>query len=143
MTDDKEFEDKHAEGWYPFEPINEASAWAENFINTVQHVELNAATSNAEDIVRNLRFMAAAAGYEAGAEAARPKWIKCSERLPKKGEWVLRYSPTRGPETDCIKFILPDGIPAWWGDYVYNCEDATHWMPLPSEPPSEKEEVSK
>ncbi len=112
------------------EAIRYAKRMCEHEIDSLRYATLSEGQKIANDFI-------------AGAEWALPKWIKCSERLPKKGEWVLRYSPTRGPETDCIKFILPDGIPAWWGDYVYNCEDATHWMPLPSEPPSEKEGESE
>lgn len=74
------------------------------------------------------------AGFFAGYEAARPKWISVKERLPDVLESVLVvYKPTNEQKNDhrmeCWNW--PENI-----ENVYEIRFITHWMPLP-EPPKD------
>jgi len=58
-----------------------------------------------------------------------PHWVKCSERLPDEGQWVLLYS-------NDIYFghLTRDGH-HWIADEEdWLLNEFTHWMPLPPPP---------
>jgi hypothetical protein len=58
----------------------------------------------------------------------RPKWIKCSDRLPPEDLSVLIY---------CSPYILMDKRTNPKDGNIWACtnkEDVTHWMPLPEAP---------
>lgn len=61
-------------------------------------------------------------------------WIKCSERMPEGGEYVIVYHPTDG--TQKITYFFEYG--SWWDtaedDYRVPKSYFTHWMPLPDPP---------
>ena len=71
-------------------------------------------------------------GYQAGFEAAQPKWISVKERLPE-------------PEKDVLVLWLGRHVRVGW--YSEECNDwkvdagftndVTHWMPLPEAPKEE------
>lgn len=73
-------------------------------------------------------------GYQAGLEAAAPKWISVEERLPEAFHSVLIHMPNEAPlPTVHEGYIGSDGV--WrsvW--YLHELEDVTHWMPLPMPP---------
>lgn len=85
------------------------------------------------DIGHDLK-MAFEDGYQAGVEAAQPKWISVDERLPEEGETVLCYY-----ESDLMG-VCTRLHEIWEDSYGYwESDDAiTHWMPMP-EPPKEVE----
>jgi hypothetical protein len=51
------------------------------------------------------------AGYIAGAEHAGAKWVKCSDALPEKDDWVLTYSWGSGVHFERYVGLIykPDG----------------------------------
>lgn len=56
------------------DPItNMANEAANRFVETTQHVALNADEEDAETIIRNMRFMAYSIGFEDGYRAAVAK----------------------------------------------------------------------
>jgi hypothetical protein len=68
-------------------------------------------------------------------------WIKCSERMPEPGWFVLGYIPS----DNVILMVLlddmgaiPDGPPVWDvsfnNDTHFRLEAVTHWMPIPDPP---------
>lgn len=60
------------------------------------------------------------------------KWIKCSDRLPIVGQWVLVYQKGGvhgGIEVDTERLIYPNV----WSDQGA-ISQITHWMPLPKPP---------
>lgn len=63
-------------------------------------------------------------------------WIKCSERLPKKGDIVLVWMVDTYwfSELDGDDFMIYADGGSW---KVADNKDVTHWMPLPA-PPEEK-----
>ena len=67
-------------------------------------------------------------------EAAVPKWIPVTERLPEKRTWVLCWCVSDSQE------VLRWENNEWYHDpkHVYFSDFVTHWMPLP-EPPKEDE----
>lgn len=85
------------------------------------------------DIGHDLK-MAFEDGYQAGVEAAQPKWISVEDRLPEEGETVLCYY-----ESDLMG-VCTRLHEIWEDSYGYwESDDAiTHWMPMP-EPPKEVE----
>lgn len=85
------------------------------------------------DIGHDLK-MAFEDGYQAGVEAAQPKWISVKDRLPEEGETVLCYY-----ESDLMG-VCTRLHEIWEDSYGYwESDDAiTHWMPMP-EPPKEVE----
>lgn len=85
--------------------------------------------------------------FLAGAEHARAKWIKCSERMPEPGHWVLiqgpyYQQPDRFWDVACYasyngEEFIPD-TEQIDGDYEpLPFPEVTHWMPLPSAPEAE------
>ncbi len=57
------------------------------------------------------------------------KWIKCSEQLPEKNEYVLICD---GTSYEVSHWYSPDNKTKHWStDYVLK---PTHWMPLPEVP---------
>jgi len=85
-------------------------------------------------------------GFLAGAEHARAKWIKCSERMPDEGQWVLvSVNREHGSEVEIDCTHIMDGGEIIWlvcqqSDRYPDVEfsDVTHWMPLPSAPEAER-----
>lgn len=82
------------------------------------------------------KYTAAEEGFKRGYEAAKPKWIPVSERLPADEKWVLCLTNT-GMYWIAMWNYCNDGL--WtdhetWSSKTY----ITHWMPLP-EPPKEDE----
>lgn len=59
-------------------------------------------------------------------EAALPKWIPVTERLPEKNTWVLAYGKYNDHVVDYVDI-----------NGLWSYGNITHWMPLP-EPPEEK-----
>lgn len=84
--------------------------------------------------------------FLAGAEHARAKWIKCSERMPPEGQWVLvSVNKEHGSEVEIDCTHIMDGGEIIWlvcqqSDRYPDVEfsDVTHWMPLPSAPEAER-----
>lgn len=70
-------------------------------------------------------------GYQAGLEAAAPKWISVEERLPEENFEVLilfKHNMAVGCyDGECDWCINTDD-----GYYAYCDGKPTHWMPLPS-----------
>lgn len=69
-----------------------------------------------------------------------PKWIPCSERMPKPNRAVLIFG-NNWPSPVVSKLIVDnlDGTPTCFSDSdgaaeIFYLDDVTHWMPLP-EPP--------
>jgi hypothetical protein len=78
------------------------------------------------------------------------EWIKCSERLPKIGKWVLlrcilKYPKSGDPEifVGCNGNYGKNGsFESAYGDgYVPSDLQITHWKDLPKPPKEEKEKV--
>jgi hypothetical protein len=79
------------------------------------------------------------AGYQTALDSEKPDgWVSVKERLPEKGVWVLRYSDSRGVGIDRLDRLDYDGLPFFYGDEEYECDDATHWMPLPAPPEEDR-----
>lgn len=84
------------------------------------------------------------AGYLAGHDAGAPRWIKCSERMPEPGHWVLiqgpyHNQPERFWDVACYacynKGVFVPDTEQIDGDYeVIPFPEVTHWMPLPAAP---------
>jgi len=66
--------------------------------------------------------------FEAGYEAAEPKWISIDEEFPKEGNQYLFYS---GGLT-IILFHQERGL-FFYGENRW-CSPITHWLPLPNPP---------
>lgn len=67
------------------------------------------------------------------------KWIKCSDRLPEKGKYVLTYNEAIvNPEYRLSIMSLEDLETITWYTYHGNTSwitpQVTHWMPLPAFP---------
>ena len=66
------------------------------------------------------------------------EWIRCSERMPEEDAYVITHWPeARGHGPECVST-------AYWVRRKWRCvmdkplrQDVTHWMPLPSFPPSD------
>lgn len=73
-------------------------------------------------------------------ELSKPKWIPCSERLPKEWKIVLTFQPTTTDDKGIIQTCVYIGIPGKWRQ-AWNHEflelPVTHWMPLPELPKEE------
>lgn len=97
------------------------------------------------------RYTAAEEGYKRGYEAAKPKWIPVSERLPDKdGKYLAFKQHHYGAWQDVVgfakdgesvsKYDLENEKDIWYNyasEYgYYSIDSVTHWMPLP-EPPEE------
>ena len=76
-------------------------------------------------------------GYQAGFEAAQPKWISVKDRLPEPGmgKLLVFVQHEHGNIVDMARYLGSVGwdLVSWklWDNCV------THWMPLP-EPPKEE-----
>lgn len=83
-----------------------------------------------------------AKGYQAGYEAAQPKWISTEERLPEVSDVVLVIAS--GKPRANVELHNAMLIASYWGDEGWIADgfegwdklDVTHWMQLP-EPPKE------
>ena len=71
-------------------------------------------------------------------------WIKCSERMPAEGQYVLFFVPASTPG-GADHYIatgswgrVNEHIPCAWsdGDQPWSAAEVTHWQPLP-EPPND------
>lgn len=64
-------------------------------------------------------------------------WIKCSDRLPTEGEFVLCAVDNKDIWVGCRVEYFSDEIV--WHDRSDNCciGPVTHWMPLPKLPKEE------
>lgn len=114
-----------------------------------------------ESVVRNLRFMAAASGFDAGAKwAQKNAWVKCSERMPPcdidisgdhphlanalKSDLVMCWFGSDRPSIGYFMHVIReqwDSRSETWfeseAEGSIDIEDVSHWMPLP-EPPKEE-----
>ena len=78
-------------------------------------------------------------GYQAGVEAAQPKWISVEDRLPNDhGNFITKIHCDVGDwiEVDTFDHTKKE----WWHDAGNRTEEATeyvtHWLPMPiPEPP--------
>lgn len=93
-------------------------------------------------------------GYQAGLEAAAPKWISVEERLPEDALDPAKKTPfkvikvlvaikakngsTVRTQTRFKETRYPGGKPVTEWKWRYSAGVVTHWMPLP-EPPKEVE----
>ena len=92
-------------------------------------------------------------GYEKGYEAAKPKWIPVSERLP-ENDYGKHWK-----ERPHYLVLIKNGLMrvatygykeyGWWID-SHNCvlkkehyTEVTHWMPLPEPPKEEPPKIKK
>ena len=79
-------------------------------------------------------------GYQAGMEAAQPKWISVEEALPEVSDLVLVIA--NGKPKENIELINACLIASFWGDEGWTADGfdgwdklkVTHWTPLPPEP---------
>jgi hypothetical protein len=71
-------------------------------------------------------------GYEKGYEAAKPKWIPVTERLPEECKEVLAYRLTGCEVDSCVSHQK-----AYWSYDTVSDYPVTHWMPLPEPPKGE------
>lgn len=93
---------------------------------------------------RNGLWLAEALNYKmaflAGAEAAKPKWVRCRERMPEPGVWVLVYLCDPGDvrlalwKPECENHY---GLWLRYGQQTSIADEVTNWLPLP-EPPEDK-----
>lgn len=112
-----------------------AAEYCKNIRTEIPNIE----EASADSIVWNLRFMAYCAGYMSGAALAAPKWIKCSERLPRHNEVLLVWKG----RVCSGWFMEGDGeVEACWAlsghALTVLIGDVTHWQPLPAAPEVEK-----
>lgn len=79
--------------------------------------------------------------YKSGYEAAQPKWIKCSDRLPQctsqhgknyASGYVLAM--TRYREHEIVQLWNNKQWESQNGESGYEISYITHWMPLPELP---------
>jgi len=75
-------------------------------------------------------------------------WIRCEDRLPEEGVWMLVWIPD-GAERPYIFYHIDHiderlGYSPFWtdgsGQRFYDFDGITHWAPLP-EPPEEANDV--
>ena len=94
-------------------------------------------------------------GYQAGIEAAQPKWISVEERLPEPNTTVLLIA--HGWESQLVyigKLEKVESEKSWLTGLVSKASEwmvygfsylkepiVTHWMPLPSMPEPQKEDA--
>lgn len=106
------------------------------------------------DIGHDLK-MAFEDGYQAGVEAAQPKWISVEERLPEPNTTVLLIA--HGWESQLVyigKLEKVESEKSWLTGLVSKASEwmvygfsylkepiVTHWMPLPSMPEPQKEDA--
>ena len=84
-------------------------------------------------------FLLYKAGVEAEAAELRkrvPRWIPCSERMPKWGVEVLVRGKNLGARAGYFNI---SGVWGCYGFPVGSDPDVTHWMPLPAAPSAEGE----
>ena len=66
-----------------------------------------------------------------------PRWVRCEERLPEKGKWVLAISTFE--KVTLYNIATVDAGGTWWTtspkDIMREIYCVTHWMPI--EPPKE------
>lgn len=73
-------------------------------------------------------------------ECVSKEWIKCSDKLPKNGEWVLCYTPNEDIFTALYSRMIvkyePGYVDNWNSEHCCGREhnDPTHWQELPSPP---------
>lgn len=58
-------------------------------------------------------------------------WIKCSDRLPEEGVYVLVYN-----DADELRYHVASHQDGYWVDDEYAYANVTHWSELP-DPPKE------
>lgn len=68
---------------------------------------------------------------------AAPRWVRCEERLPEKGKWVLAISTFE--KVTLYNIATVDAGGTWWTtspkDIMREIYCVSHWMPI--EPPKE------
>lgn len=71
------------------------------------------------------------------AQPIQPQWIKCSDRMPNHGDFVLCFD-SENKSMAIVVFDEREGI-FLYEEYKSGILDKniTHWMPLPSEPENE------
>jgi hypothetical protein len=74
--------------------------------------------------------------FLAGCEHAAPKWIDVKERLPEFGKIVLCHCSIYGRYIGFYQQIDDTDWGNWSGMEQLGILPPTHWMPLPSSPPS-------
>ena len=78
-------------------------------------------------------------GYQAGLEAAQPKWISVEDRLPEESGSYLVC--TRRSDAFTAHFYLNTN--EWKSHFAGSAgKHITHWLPLPPAPNDNKEEQS-
>ena len=98
-------------------------------------IDADALMPNAEYKGKN-DFVSAQDIANAGTIPA-PRWVRCEERLPEKGKWVLAISTFE--KVTLYNIATVDAGGTWWTtspkDIMREIYCVTHWMPI--EPPKE------
>jgi len=84
------------------------------------------------DVINEIYHAGYMAGYDEGYQAAIPRWIPATERLPEDGVKVICISKNgRVSDCDCLNSYVTK---------LGNYDMTTHWMPLPEPPKAEEGE---
>lgn len=83
------------------------------------------------------------AAMQAEPVTAATGWIKCGERMPAYGTYLVRHKTLAGDKTDVATFMKYDSKPPHknmieaWISSAPGIRKVTHWMPLPAAPEQE------